>query len=154
MKLNEIIDAVHASKLEAEICAIIEFELPSSGQSIDPPGDYVIESPTDHEFLAFDGSGGEFYLLQDGRVLFLGQGSAGVVARDFLRMMTLKVLAASGVAMPRNGGCRKPWMSHGFTGAMSSRPVRLPKRESRLQSISVYYLCRTRSERCLQPSRR
>ncbi|MCY1444537.1 hypothetical protein D9M71_610150 [compost metagenome] len=55
----------------------------------------MIESPTDHEFLAFDGSGGEFYLLQDGRVLFLGQGSAGVVARDFCEFIGMTTGLAS-----------------------------------------------------------
>lgn len=81
MDAKTIATAIRASNLEPEIHALVSFELA-------PPGEtgsaFEVEAPGGHELLAYDGSGGEYHLLEDGRILLIGsEGSAGVIASDF-----------------------------------------------------------------------
>lgn len=87
MDANTIFATVRASNLETEIYVIVDFELAAKKRTADASG-FVVEGPESHQLLAYDGAGGEYHLLADGRILRIdSEGSAGVVARDFTEFL-------------------------------------------------------------------
>lgn len=81
---RDIVDRVARSGLEPELHGLIEFEAAREGYG---PGHYSaieISAPGEWAMFAYDGAGGGYYLLEDGRILFIdSEGLAGVVAKDF-----------------------------------------------------------------------
>jgi hypothetical protein len=81
---RDIIDKVAKSGLEPELHGLIEFEAAREGYG--PGHDPAIEIsvPGEWAMIAYDGAGGGYYLLEDGRILFIdSEGMAGVVAKNF-----------------------------------------------------------------------
>lgn len=82
----DLIARIKASGLEAELHARAELE--AAGP--DNPGDIglderiAIVAPVGQALFAYDGAGGSYHVLADGRILLIdSEGRAGVVARDF-----------------------------------------------------------------------
>lgn len=81
---QDIVNRVAQSGLEPELHGLIEFEAARDGYG--PGHDPAIEIsvPGDWAMFAYDGAGGGYYLLEDGRILFIdSEGLAGVLAKDF-----------------------------------------------------------------------
>lgn len=81
---QDIIASVAQSGLEPEINGLIGFEAARDGYG--PGHDPAIEvrSPGTWAMIGYDGAGGAYYLLEDGRILAIdSEGAASVVAADF-----------------------------------------------------------------------
>lgn len=81
---RDIVESVVQSGLEPEIHGLIEFEAARAdyGPGHDPA--IEIRSPGTWAMIGYDGAGGAYYLLEDGRILAIdSEGSASVVAADF-----------------------------------------------------------------------
>lgn len=81
---QDIVDQVAQSGLELELHGLIEFEAAREGYGLGHDPAIEISAPGDWAMFAYDGAGGGYYLLEDGRILLIdSEGMAGVIAKDF-----------------------------------------------------------------------
>lgn len=81
---SAIISAIETSGLAEEINAVIGLEAASEGYGPGEDERIEIRFAGGQELFAYDGAGGTYHLLGDGRILLVdSEGTAGVVAPDF-----------------------------------------------------------------------
>ncbi|WP_196258757.1 hypothetical protein [Pelagibacterium limicola] len=81
---REIVAEIENSRLAGEINAVMALEAASEGYGLGLDERIEIIFAGGQELFGYDGAGGTYHLLSDGRILYIdSEGYAGVVARDF-----------------------------------------------------------------------
>lgn len=88
----DIMAAVQISGLETEISAVVELEVGAETVTASGLEGLDVDVPAEQDVFGFDGAGGTYHVLDDGRILLVdSKGSAGVVAlsfQDFIAIAT------------------------------------------------------------------
>ncbi|MBY3064800.1 hypothetical protein HFO74_15420 [Rhizobium laguerreae] len=87
----EIVDRLQSLALEQEIGDILDlYVLRPDDPKPSSTGGLEIESPEAHELFGRDGAGGGYYVLRDGRILYVdSEGSFGIVGTNFKEFIAI-----------------------------------------------------------------